>query len=551
MVTTSMSSQLAAQLLGLAQLALFGLLARSVRWRTLVIAVGAGLVAGSAVIVMTDYVLAPALGALIVVAALGAVAAQLLALAPMVLLWRRVATIRWQWGLTDALLLSASVATGFGIAETLLSYAGTAAQFASATEAWRFATVGAVPGPVQLLFSWMPFGAMAGPFGGSLSMPAAWGVIAGLGLALLLLPTDRPGRRGPYALAGSVLVLYALGDQLALNTSLVASSTGGWWTAIPAAPFTALRSGIGLWVTLCLLAAVLLDRRQIDPGVSGLPGLRLRDEPHDLRRRLVLLVRLAGSGLPWSLPVVCDFVRLRRAYVTALGRDIPEDVLTENRQRLTRRIAALDRAAGPDGKRVWRLLAERQRERYSPALLRARVIAAVSSTGRRVLLAIWLVLAALPGVYFLVASYPTASAVLRVSASPVVAGCYLVAVLAAAIWSGWTARADLRQWRTLRESPGADPAAAVGLLIMLRLGLPALALTTLAAVLIDLLDPERFSFISMLLAPDAAAVLITTSGIMLGATLIPRSAGHRLAADRPLDAAVESAAGNISLPDPA
>ncbi len=473
-----------AHVFGVVQLAVLGWAARTVRLRVLLLALFAGVYAVVPVTVLVQVAWTRGFASfsgtpLFQVTRMAAYTVnpfveELLKLLPLLLLWWLVMPVRRQWGWTDFVLVGGALGSGFGLAEALLRFAGDAGgAVAQSDGGWSLPvdlSLPTVPGPWQIVTSWLPAGVAPGLLfsnlpGAGLNLHLVWGCVVGLGAALLL---RGPGRRA--RLLGVGLVLLVGVDHAAFNARL----SGGDLANALTAPLNAARPLMWAYPLLALAVAVVVDRRALaaqtrlrtlagDAGpvpsvtsgaaprpVGGQDSDALRPPGRPVPLSGSELVRPALARLPWSVTTVLGFVRLRRAWLLS-GRDGPVDpVLGAATVRLG---AALADGAGPDGPRVWRETLRRRRE-----LRQAR-----GGRWRRPLLVVWALLLAVPVLYLVVGGLPALAGVQgAVEAAPWL----LVAVsVFGACWAAVALVLAVRGVPAARRAPSAD--VPVGLLLRL------------------------------------------------------------------------------------
>ena len=233
---------------GVLQLIVLGSFARTVRIRTVLMAMAAGFYACAAVAVVLEFawtrlaawITGMPLREVVQTASFTAdpFIEELVKVLPLAVLLLLVHVIRLQWSITDCALVGGALGSGFGLAEDLYRYSA-----APASAFWNgagfvirtnFSTIITVPGPWTTMTSWLPsIVVQHNPF--SLSGSAAhlvdrhtvWSAIAGLAVGLLLKKRDSIGHRAgiglfvfacldhaisnapPYVSADSVVVLFA------------------------------------------------------------------------------------------------------------------------------------------------------------------------------------------------------------------------------------------------------------------------------------------------------------------------------------------------------
>lgn len=413
-----------AQLYGVLQVAVLGWGARSARLRTVLAAVAVGFLGVSVATLLVQLAWTTAWVALTGTSRLDVTRVasytvdpwieEVAKLAPVAVAWWLLTAVRRSWGVTDLTLAAGAVGAGFGLAEQLLRFGSDAGRaFTGGWDGWTlpggiFWAVH-VPGPGTVLGSWLPAGAASREFlGGAASdgidIHLAWSLVAGLGLALLLRSRTQVPR-----LVGVALVAFAGLDHAAHN----ASGAAGDVLQGLVAPLDTLRDGIGFFAFAAVVAAVVVDRRELAahartddlllaaergaartrdaaappgdatraagdaPAGSATPGATTATDAAarpraDVWTSAVGLTRLAVARLPWSFAAVTGFVRLRRAHAYAVAAGHPSDELRAGAAVLR---DALDAADGPRGRALWADVSRRQRERWSPRAAGARLVA--------------------------------------------------------------------------------------------------------------------------------------------------------------------------------
>ena len=463
-----------AQVYGVVQLAVLGWAARTVRFRVLVLAMLAGLYAAAPAAALLQVAWTRAFAALSGVPlaevtttasyTLDPLIEELAKVAPLVVLWWALRSLRRQWAATDFVLAGAAIGAGFGLAEDLLRYADQAVRAVHLPAGGWIIPVGlnppTVPGIGHLLGSWLPAGVAGGGVLGSVPGDAidvhlVWSSLAGLGVALAV----RQGQRR-IRLAGLALVLLAAADHAAFNTQGVA----GELARALATPLNATRGLIGLYPLAVLAFAVWLDRREMAAANAG-PNTTLQAERAAPIPSLGL-ARLAVARPPLSVLAVCGFVRLRRAWLLSGRHGEPDFAL---RQGLEPVAAALDRASDA-GAPVWgaaveRLAATRPggRELVADARALLRMRTGLLGLG-------WLLLLVPVGLYFVVGGVPSLAAVQDALTSRYLVWLVAVAVVAGALWTGRNLAAGLRRLPEAMRHPAADVPATAMLRLWTRAG---------------------------------------------------------------------------------
>lgn len=307
------------------QLVVLGSLARTIRARTLIFAMAAGLYACApfAVLLMAtwtrlvSWMTGASVTMLVESGAYGVdpYIEEMVKLLPLTVLLM-VPTIRRQWSVTDCVLTGAASGSGFGLAEALYRF-GSSSHAAHPTDhGWFLATrmdFPFVPSIWTTITSWLPsgvassdiyfFGVKGHPW---VNLHLAWSAIAGLGIALILLRREAIAR-----VAGIVLLLYVGTDHAAWNAT---DAYGSWIKTWIVGPFETQRPLLLFLPVAALGIAWLLDRYRQRPRDSNDIALTAEIAASP---RFVGTLRAAMSRLPWSLFSTTAFVRLRRAYNSA------------------------------------------------------------------------------------------------------------------------------------------------------------------------------------------------------------------------------------------
>jgi len=215
--------------------------------------------------------------------------------------------MRRQWSLTDCVLTGAAAGSGFGLSESLFRYAAEAHRANPIDQGWVLVTnisFPVVPGIWHTINSWLPeAGAPWDQISASGRFPPdphlVWSALGGLAVGLIML------RRGwRWRTLGAALLLYVALDHTAWNAAIKSQEFVG------RATLEQLRT---LWLMpiLALALAWWLDRQRQRPGKSDEVTLAAEQSASP---RLVGTVRAAISRLPWSAPQVYEFVRMRRTH---------------------------------------------------------------------------------------------------------------------------------------------------------------------------------------------------------------------------------------------
>jgi len=233
---------------------------------------------------------------------------------PLVLLLK-IPTIRRQWSLTDCILLGAALGSGFGLAESIFRFSTVSPRAHVSMESFGWVirhglSSLTVFSPSGILTSWLPESVSAGSMFVSQETPKqvnlhlAWSALAGLGVGLFFQKERLIARR-----VGIALLLYVSLDHAANNADITIA--GSWLVEAFTSPFRMLRNVLWLMPIVALFIAWKLDRRRLGDSISSHAMLKAEKE---IVPRWKGTVISACTKLPWSLPWVIKFVRIRRAY---------------------------------------------------------------------------------------------------------------------------------------------------------------------------------------------------------------------------------------------
>jgi len=348
---------------GAIELTVLGSFARTVRLRTVLLALAAGLYACVPIALLLQYVWTYLFASVTgdsqydLVKTAGYTVdpflEEVVKLFP-VLALLRIASIRRQWSLTDCILVAGAAGAGFGLAEDIFRFGSAAAKANAIDSGWTLATgisLPYVPGFLTTLTSWLPPGSASTSALGTdfpwLNFHLVWSALGGLAVGLICLD-----RRLASRIAGVVIMLGIGLDHAAVNGA-TAYDSWVYETLVP--PFTALRAWLWWMPAVALALAWWLDRtrqRAVDTD------LRLAAES-EASPRFVGTLRAAMHQPPRSPFSVFEFVRLRRAYYTAKqsgdGDDLLED-LADRRDRLDDALQGSGDPALPSLQETWAAL---------------------------------------------------------------------------------------------------------------------------------------------------------------------------------------------------
>ena len=436
-----------AHIWGVLELVILGTLARTVRVRTVLIAIAVGLYfcAPLAIGLQVAWTRPVAhlpgehLGAVVRVASytLDPFIEELVKVLPLALMILLIPNVRRQLSMTDCVLIGAAAGSGFGLAENLFRYSGDVYRTFSVSGGWEIRGgfyAPTVPSLMTTISSWLPNGvAFVDVISGAVESPYNVHLVAsalgGLAVALVLL------RRGRARLAGFALSLY-VGAGHAVGNWIIAGQPGGLSSAF-AAPFTLLSHLNWLMPVAALGVAWWLDRSR-QQGAAA-PDLALAVERRS-KCRLLGTLKAAVAKPPASIRWIDGLTRLRRAYAAAAT------IKHEGAQSLRREIIALR-------DRIDRILIG-----LEPRPLSQRRDGRGAWTSRKVI--IWLVLMAPSILWFVLGGYPqTAWLQTALKTTP---GWIAVRVLSLGglVWIGTQLVTSWRGWSQLRRALVADLAAA-------------------------------------------------------------------------------------------
>jgi RsiW-degrading membrane proteinase PrsW (M82 family) len=490
-------SLVVAHLWGVLQLIVLASFARTVRVRTVYAAMAAGL-----------YLCAPVTAALqvaltkIIASSMGMSIPEVVRIAGYTLdpfieelakvlplsLLLMVPLFRRQWSFSDCVLIGAATGAGFGLAEDLYRFGGSADHAQSIAGGWALVFSGdylLVPSIGHIMTSWLPHGVGGSHDAARLNEHLIWSAIAGLAVGLTVLVRTTAAR----LTALGLFVCISL-DHAARNLSDIGYS----WLAYLSWPLLALAHVRALMPLAAFGAAWWLDRRRQGTRVAFGPLLEAEQSGSS---RLRGTLEAALSRLPWSLIAVDRFVRMRRAARTEhfAARTVPlNQMLVNERDRVDRELAkwrTLMPAVWPPG--------------WSARALHAAL--------RRPSVVLWLVIMTPSVLYFVVGGWPQTAGLQAFMLHPLVAKVLFPISVLAQVWISWRTIAGLRarSW-TLGGSIG-DDAALVGLRAACGVGAVSLGVFSLLRMLGGLAPGA--SLLASLHAQSAANRLTPGAGSML------------------------------------
>ncbi len=397
-----------------------------------------------------------------------------------------VPLFRRQWSFTDCVLIAAATGAGFGLAEDLYRFGGSADHAQSIAGGWALAFSGdylLVPGLGHIVTSWVPHGVAGSHDTARLNEHLIWSAVAGLAVGLAVLARTTAAR----LTALGLFVCISL-DHAARNMSDIGDS----WLAYLLWPLRALAHVRALMPLAALGAAWWLDQQRQGTRVAVAPLLEA-ERCGSSRARGIL--EAAFSRLPWSLIAVDRFVRMRRAARTEHleAQTAPlNEMLVKERDRVDRELAnwrTLMPAVWPPG--------------WSAGALRAAL--------RRPSVVLWLVIMTPSVLYFIVGGWPQTAGLQAFMLHPLAAKVLFPISVLAQVWISWRTIAGLRT-RSRTLSIG-DDAALVGLRAACGVGAVSLGVFSLLRMLGGLAPGA--SILASFHAQSAANRLTPGAGSML------------------------------------
>jgi RsiW-degrading membrane proteinase PrsW (M82 family) len=490
-------SLVVAHLWGVLQLILLASFARTVRVRTVYAALAAGLylcapVTAALQVALTRIVASSmdmSVPELVHVAGytLDPFVEELAKILPLSLLLM-VPLFKRQWSFTDCVLIGAATGAGFGLAEDLYRFGGSADHAQSIAGGWALVFSGdylLVPGIGHMVTSWLPHGVGGSHDAARLNEHLIWSAVAGLAVGLTILARTTAARLTALGLYVCISLDHAAGNM---------SDISGSWLTYLAWPLRALTHVRALMPLAALAAAWWLDQQRQGTRVVFEPLLEAEQSGSS---RLRGTLEAAFSRLPWSLIAVDRFVRMRRAARTEhlAARTVPLNAMLVNeRDRVDRELAkwrTLMPALWPPG--------------WSARALRAAL--------RRPSVVLWLVIMTPSALYFFVGGSPQTAALQAFMLQPLVAKLLFPISVLAQAWISWRTIVGLRaRALTLGVSIG-DEAALVGLRVACGVGAVSLGVFSLLRMLGGLAPGA--SLLASLHAQSAADRLTPGAGSML------------------------------------
>jgi len=452
-----------AHLWGVIQLIVLGSLARTIRVRTVLAALMAGLYAcaPAAALLQISWTRSAAWMTggsthhMVGMAAytIGPFIEELVKVLPVSVLLM-IPTIRRQWSITDCVLAGAAAGSGFGLAENLYRFGASPHQALPIHGGWSLATSGAlpfVPNVWTTLASWLPPGTAADEihYPGISGQPwvnvhLAWSAIGGLAIGLIWLQ-----RRAVARTVGGLLLLYVGIDHAAWNAT---GAEGSWVKQLLVGPFAAQRHLLGLLPVAALAVAWWFDRTRQHPSEGD--DLTLAAEKM-ARFRLLGTLRASVSRLPRSLPSVYSFARVRRAYNSArvFGSDGETKIL---RTMVVHARDLIDRKLVPP--------------QSSPPPKPQRLPGAMVGVIRWQAFIFWLLLMIPPIVWFVIGGWPQNAWLQTMMTTPKTWKALLGLSVATQAWLAWRLVVAVRTLPKSVQLPMGDEAAILGFRIISGIG---------------------------------------------------------------------------------
>jgi hypothetical protein len=426
---------------------------------------------------------------------------------------------RRQWSFTDLVLIGAATGSGFGLAEDLYRFGGSADHAQSMAGGWALVFSNdylLVPGIGHIVTSWLPHGVAAHDTA-RLNEHLIWSSVAGLAVGLVVLARTTAARFTALGLFVCISLDHAAGNM---------SDVGDSWLAYLAWPLRALVHVRPLMPLAALGAAWWLDQKRYVTGVAIEP---LLEAERSGTSRLRGILDAAFIRLPWSLIAVDRFARMRRAARTdhLTTQTVPLHALVVNeRDRVDIQLAKWRTTPPPLWPAGW-----------SGPALRAALRAAL----RRPPVVLWLVIMTPPVLYFVIGGWPQTAGLQAFMIHPLVAKMLFPISVLAQAWILWRTIVGLRvRSRNAGASIG-DEAALVGLRAACGIGAVSLGAFSLLRMLGGVAPGS--SILASLHAQSAANRLTPGSGSMLA-----DGAG---ALAPPPPATPDPATPDASTPDPA
>jgi hypothetical protein len=432
---------------GVLQLAALGWFAgRSVRIGTLLLSIPAGLSACGVAALLLEYLSTRGFAAVSGTSLSDTVRTASYTIDPFIEELSKVAPLlvvglhlraRWQWGLSDYVLLGAGLGAGFGLLEALLRFSDVGSGAITVPGGWVLPTGLSptfIPDLGTTLGSWLPAPATSASLAfvtrPEVYLHLAWSAIGGLGAGVLLRG------RGSRRLLGLVPIAFVSLEHCAVNYDLSLSGGKGIGGTL-SAPLLSANRLLWLYPLLSLAGAGYFDLRDLTRGRARLPDMSRRAEQGD---ELIELGRFALLRLPWTALITLRFIRLRRSLLYAEARAPAVDV--EPWHAAVRQV----------GEQITRAntIAAWQRLPPWPSLARAAVRGWLRLTWPMVA---WVAILLPPLVYLGIGGFPATSQLqsgFTSSAARVVLPAILVAGLA---WLLWRLRVVLRGLPETRRQP--------------------------------------------------------------------------------------------------
>lgn len=342
---------------------------------------------------------------------------------------------RFQWGLTDYVVLGAGLGAGFGLLEAVLRFSHRADQALAVPGGWLLPTGFSptyIPDFGTTLGSWLPAPATSQLLTLASEpetfLHLAWSAAAGLGAGVLLRG------RGPGRILGLVPIVFVSAEHAALNYDLTQIGKGGRGEVL-AAPLLAVHRLLWLYPLICLAIAAWFDLRDVARGRAALPDVLLRAEQ---RRQPAAIGRFAILRPPWTALIALRFVRLRRSLMLTHAR-APAQVVQSWHAAVRDIRDQMDRAGTPA---AW--------QRVPQPRLRLAFTWQV---------AVWFAFLVPSLVFFIVGGFPATAAVQDALVSPAVSVVLVVILAGGLVWLMWRLLSVLRGLPAALRHASSDVAA--------------------------------------------------------------------------------------------
>ena len=481
-----------AALVGVIQLMILGSATRSVRLGIVLLSVGVGMYGCGVAAVALEYVytrlVARMSGGLFVVQIYDVVKVasytiapfieELVKIAPLVFV-AQFARTRFQWGLTDYVLLGSGLGAGFGLFEAIMRYGSRIDRITSFPGGWVFPTSLYPPFIPEFglsVSSWLPAPVskidldvkmLVAGIGPEISQHLVWSALAGLGMGMMF-------KFSRWRFLGLVPLLLVSVDHAAWNYKASVLSENLVMEII-SWPFIMAKPLFWLWPLLAIVIAFWVDYQVLSRQRRHQQNLLLAGEHHN---GLISTIAYGLMRPPWTTLITLRFLLLRRAalYAADIGAgDQAEPLLAEVIAIRTQ----MDITREPQ---AWRGIGIRR--------VVSEVLSAIrknGSTGRIAWLLlpwlVWLVLVIPSLLYYGVGGTPSGAGMQETLtngwAFRIVLGVFAVSLA----WIGWQIISGIWALPAARQQPDGSVAAGVQFRLFTATGAGFLGVITLLALL--------------------------------------------------------------------